>query len=178
VRPRDHMVELDPNVGTLANLATALTLVVALAFGIVQVREGRQKRREMATLEALRPITSADAARMWVHYRRLPATFDYSDAQFMASDAGLALTYFSLVFEDLGLLVKERVIDIGLVELAVGDAVTQFWAKVQPQATAARERLQRPDILEWTQWLAEKLSERRAGQARTPAYEAFRGWRE
>ena len=54
-------------ISIIANIALALSVVVALVFGIAQVRQAASDRRERLTLDALRNFQSREFAEL-IHY--------------------------------------------------------------------------------------------------------------
>ena len=44
------------DVGTIANLATAIAVVTGLVFGVVEIRRARQEREERAAFEVVHAL--------------------------------------------------------------------------------------------------------------------------
>ena len=63
-------------IGILADLAIALSFVVALIFGIAQVKTAARDRRERLTLETLRQFQTREFAELmqFINSRDLPLT--------------------------------------------------------------------------------------------------------
>jgi hypothetical protein len=170
------MATLD--LATLGSLGTAAAVIVALVFGIVQVRDGRRKRREDATVNALTVLTTVEFARMWQHFRSFPPKIGVKELRAMDPDTRLAWTYFNALTENWGLLVHERVLDLDFLDRATGDVILGIWAKAKEDIVETRATLGSDDVLEWTQWLAERIAARRHERHHKPAYAAFADWKE
>jgi len=65
-------------ISIIANVALALSLVVALVFGIAQVRAAARDRRERLTLETLRAFQTRDFAELMYHVnaKEMPRTIE------------------------------------------------------------------------------------------------------
>src|SRR6478735_2967866 len=61
-------------IGTLADLAIALSFIVGLVFGVAQVKAAARDRRERLTLETLRQFQSREFAELiqFINARDLP----------------------------------------------------------------------------------------------------------
>jgi hypothetical protein len=65
---------------------------------------------------------------------------------------------------------------IEMVEELMGGVGVRLWYRRKPWATAVREQQGQPLLLEWWQWLAERLEERGRPTA-VPAYIRLGRWR-
>jgi hypothetical protein len=78
------------------------------------------------------------------------------------------------VFEAMGVLVHRRIAPRSLVQDLVGGVIVVIWRRLQPWLTQLRSEQSNPSDLEWLQWLAEQLEQRRA--EKLPAYLQHRSW--
>jgi len=64
-------------IANIANISLALSFLVALLFGIFQVRDAAKDRKERRTMEALRSFQSRDFAELdgRLTYHKSPTTF-------------------------------------------------------------------------------------------------------
>ena len=79
-------------------------------------------------------------------------------------------------FETMGLLAFRQIIPLDLVEELIGGTVVGFWKSLRPWIEHQRMQKGEARLLEWFQWLAERLAER-ARSSQAPAYELYRNWR-
>ena len=79
-------------------------------------------------------------------------------------------------YETLGYLVYRGIMPIELVEELVGGVGVHLWNRLRPWAESIRAEQGQPLLLEWFQWLAERLQERNRPQA-TPAYIRLQSWK-
>ena len=163
----------------LANLAQvlgALAVLTAIVFGLAQIRQFRQQRRDALAVELMRSIQDAEFTRSLRVLLTLPDPT--SPAEFRArgeqvEDAAWALC---AKYETLGYLVYRGIMPIELVEELVGGVGMHLWNRLRPWAESIRAEQGQPLLLEWFQWLAERLQERNRPQA-TPAYIRLQSWK-
>jgi hypothetical protein len=163
---------------TLADLAQvlgALAVVAAIAFGVAQIRQFRQQRRDALAVELMRSIQDTEFTRSLRMLLTLPA--DASAEDFRARGPELEDAAWSLgaKYETLGYLVYRGIMPIALVEELVGGVGVHLWARLRPWAEAVRKEQNQPLLLEWFQWLVERLEERKRPAAE-PAYTRLRDW--
>ena len=159
-------------IATIANLALALSLIVAVIFGLAQVKAAARDRRERLTLQTLRNFQSREFAALirYIGFSDLPATREELIA--LPEHEHIAFIQFAQEMESLGLLVAEELIDVDLVDKTIGSLVTSGWDKYQPVILDIRERAPDPFLGEYFQWLAQRIDERLRDDPRTPFHEA------
>lgn len=155
---------------TAANLALALSLIVALIFGVAQVKAAARDRRERFTLETLRNFQTREFAELinYVSNRDTPSSRKEMGA--LPMNEQVSFIQLAQQMESLGLLVAEKFIDIDLVDKTLGSFVTTSWQKYKKMFLDMRD--QDPFIGEYFQWLAEKIDKRMREEPRKPFYQA------
>jgi len=158
-------------IGLLANLALTLSFLVAVVFGIAQVRSAARDRRERLTLESLRRFQTREFSELvfFVINRKPPA----SQKEFNKLSARDQVTYFQFAqeMESLGILVAEGIVDLDLVDKTLGTFVTGSWKRYDPMYQDMRSKLPDPFLGEYFQWLAERIDERMKNHPRKPFHE-------
>jgi hypothetical protein len=155
----------------VANIALALSLVVALVFGMAQVRAAAQDRRERLTLEALRSFQSREFA-SFIHYiinDQVPAT--YEAMQSLPEAEHVEFIQFAQQMESLGIAVADDLINLDLVDKTLGSFVVTAWEKYKPVFLDLRLKTNDPFAGEYFQWLAERIAKRMAEHSRPPFYQ-------
>jgi hypothetical protein len=154
----------------IANIALAVSAIIALVFGIVQVKTATRDRQERLTLEALRNFNTREFSELmnYVTAHNIPPT--HEKWQKLPAAEGIMITQFAQEMESLGLLVAERLINIDLVDKTIGSLVSVAWEKYKPMILDSREK--RPDsfLSEYFQWLAERIDERMRNAPRKAFY--------
>jgi hypothetical protein len=155
----------------IANLALTLSLIVAVIFGIAQVRAAARDRRERLTLETLRNFQSREFAELinYINSKNMPSTREELGA--LPAEDQITFIQFGQQMESLGILVAEKFIDIDLVDKTLGSFVVTSWAKYKIMFTDIREKQSDPFLGEYFQWLAERIDERMKKNPRKPFHE-------
>ena len=144
----------------IANLALALSVVIALVFGVAQVRAAERDRRERLTLEALRGFNTREFAEI-IHFMQvldMPKTREAFNL--LPAEQQVTLIQASQMMESLGMLVYERVIDLDLVDKTIGSFVSLNWEKYRPMFEDMRKNIPDPYLGEYFQWLAERVDQK------------------
>ncbi len=155
----------------IANLALTLSFVVALIFGIAQVKTAARDRRERLTLETLRNFQTHEFAEL-IHFittRNMPGNNEEFKA--LPTEDQVHLIQFAQEMESLGILVAERLINIDLVDKTLGSLVTTAWDKYKMMFLEMREKQPDPFLGEYFQWLAGQIDERMQNNPRKPFFE-------
>gem|GEM_PF-460921 len=166
-------MDISPAVGDLitaiANIALALSFVVALIFGVAQVRAASRDRRERLTLEMLENFQTREFATI-LHYigsHTTPTTM--KELRALPHQEQIIFIQFGQQMESLGIAVAEGIVDIDLVDKALGSYVATSWLQFKPLNLDLREKLPDPYLAEYFQWLAERF-EKRLTHPREPFY--------
>jgi hypothetical protein len=155
----------------IANLALTLSFLVALVFGIAQVRAAARDRRERLTLDTLRNFQTKEFSELMLYIAThdLPVTLEQMRA--LPNKEQVFLFQFSQEMESLGILVAERLINIDLVDKTLGSFVTTSWEKYKTMFQDIRENAPDPFLGEYFQWLAEQIDKRMRENPRKPFHE-------
>ena len=154
----------------IANIALAVSAIIALVFGIVQVKTATRDRQERLTLEALRNFNTREFSELmnYVTAHDIPPT--HEKWQKLPAAEGIMITQFAQEMESLGLLVAERLINIDLVDKTIGSLVSVTWEKYKPMIQDSRAKRPDPFLAEYFQWLAERIDERMRNAPRKAFY--------
>ena len=159
-------------VSLIADLSLALSFVVALVFGIFQVRDVARDRRERRTMEALHNFQSREFAELSgrITYHKTPSNL--KEFEQLPLNEQAKFIQFSEEMESLGILVADRLIEIDLVDKTLGSFVTTSWQKYKIIFEEIREKHSDPFLGEYFQWLAEYISDRAKKNPRRPFHES------
>ncbi|HWF43942.1 MAG TPA: hypothetical protein VG537_04810 [Candidatus Kapabacteria bacterium] len=154
----------------IANIALAVSAIIALVFGIVQVKTATRDRQEKFTLEALRNFNTREFSELmnYVTAHEIPPT--HEDWQKLPADERIIITQFAQEMESLGILVAERLINIELVDKTIGSLVSIAWDKYKVMIDDSRKKRPDPFLCEYFQWLAERIDEKMRIAPREPFY--------
>jgi hypothetical protein len=157
-------------IGIIANIALALSVVIALVFGIVQVHATQRDRRERLTLEALRNFSTREFAELIYYVARLEMPQTREEFLAMPAEQQIMLIQAGQQMESIGMLVYERYIDLDLIDKTLGSYVSLSWERYKPVFEDMRIKNPDPFLGEYFQWLAERIEERMKNNPREPYY--------
>lgn len=166
------------NLNTLANMAEILGVIIVvggLFFAMIQMRQTRQQRRELAAIELFRFFGNpkfTEAYQMVLHLPDGLSAVDIRTKQENLEDAAMLI---SSTMENIGVMTFQRIVPFVIVNNLIGSSVIILWRKLEGWATALRDELGDDAAFEWFQWLAERL-ERYQPRDPHPAYEAHKDW--
>ncbi len=154
----------------IANLALTLSFIVALVFGIAQVRAAERDRRERFTLETLQNFQTREFAEL-IHYIAAHNNTPSNREELQALPEADQVTFIQLAqqMEMLGILVADGFINLDLVDKTLGSFVTTAWEKYKIMFTDMRGN--DPFLGEYFQWLAERIEVRLRENPREPFYQ-------
>lgn len=158
---------------TIANIALSLSVIVAVIFGIAQIRTAKQDRRVALTMETLQQFQTREFAEILLFITKAAATIptSYEEWKERADEERAILIQVSQQMESLGLLVAEGLISLDLIDKTLGSFVSSTWARLKPYVLDMREKMDDPFLAEYFQWLAERIEERMANNPRLPFFQ-------
>jgi len=166
------------DLSTLANVATALTVLTAVGFGLLESRRARHERSERAAFAAVQAILTPEWMKSMIIVHNLP---DGSGASQIESDSHVlaAVQAVGMTLEGLGYAVYARIVPLRVVADLMGGTVRLAWRKVRPYVEEERRRTGSQKTFEWFQWLATQLERHSPGKTNleTGAYEAYQDWK-
>ncbi len=162
---------METTITLIANVAIALSFLVAVIFGIAQVRVAERDRRERLTLETIRNYQTREFAELLYYYQASPVPATREEFLAMSQNEQIVFLQLSQQMESLGILVAERFIDLDLVDKTLGSFVTNGWERYKPIILDLREKIPDPFLSEYFQWLAERIDDRMTNHPRVPFYE-------
>ena len=166
------------DLSTLANMAEILGVIIVvggLFFAMLQMRQIRQQRRELAAIELFRFFGNPKFTEAYQMVLHLPDGMSAEDIRTKKADLDDAAMLISSTMENIGVMTFQRIVPFVVVNNLIGSSVIILWRKLQPWALALRDELGDDAAFEWFQWLAERL-ERYHPRDPHPAYEAHKDW--
>src|SRR5438132_4127731 len=141
------------DLATIANVATALTVITGVAFGLVEAQRSRRARQERAAYAAVQAILSPEWMRSIIAVHNIP---DGSNASAIEADAGLlnAAHSVGVILEGLGYSVYARIVPLRVVADLMGGIVRLAWRKLRPYVEEERRRTGSQKTFEWFEGLA------------------------
>jgi hypothetical protein len=161
----------------IANMAEIIGVVIViggLLFAMLQTRQFRQQRREMAAIELLRFFGSPSFADAYRAILQLPEGMSAEDIR--GADLEKSAMLIGTTMENIGVMTFQRIVPFMVVNNLVGSSAVILWRKLERWIGALREEIGEPYAFEWFQWLADRLADDYGDDPR-PAYIAHKDWK-
>ena len=159
----------------LAQILSFITIVTAVIFGLLQLRQFKLQRKDLAAVEIMRSMQDNQFTDSYCILSDFDQEQDINMVIQQDKDLKMAVLALSTKFETLGFLVHKRVIPISFVEELVGGVCIHVWQRVEPYARAHREEMGQEIFLEWFEWLAYQFKYRKRDQSKS-ALDRFKNW--
>ena len=162
----------------LANMAEILSAAIVLGgvfFAVLQMRQIRQQRRELAAIELFRFFGNPQFTEAYRAVLNLPDGLSLQELKVQHPGSENAAMLISTTMENIGVMTYQRIVPFLVVNNLVGMSTIILWRKLEHWAADLRDELDEPAAFEWFQWLAEKLDECQMCR-QTPAYQAHKDW--
>jgi len=157
-------------VALIANIALTLSVIVAVIFGIAQVKTTRKDRRERFTLDTLRTFQTKEFAEMLHYVSRIEVPASANEWTTWTEDDQVRFVHLTQQMEAIGLLLAEKLISIDLLDKTLGSFVSSAWEKCRALITDLRKKNDDPHLAEYFQWMAEQIELRMKEKPRKPFY--------
>src|SRR5262245_61716549 len=148
---------------TVANIATALTVLTAVVFGLIEMAGVLTEWEERAAFVAVQAILQP----AWIESMTLvQAISDGTTPSQIEADPRLfqAVQSIACILESLGYAVFARMVPLNVVDELLGGTVRVAWRKLQGYVKYERERAGSQKNWEWFQWLGERVDRQSKGR--------------
>jgi len=160
----------------MAEILGALVVVGGLMFAVLQMRNIRQQRRELAAIELFRSFGNPEFNKAYEKVIKLPDGLSAAEIEARHPDLEHYAMLISTTMENIGVMTYQRIVPYLVVNDLIGSTTGLLWRKLERWILDLREELGSPDAFEWFQWLAERLDENRDPNEK-PAFEAYKSWK-
>ena len=165
------------DLSTIANVATALTVITGVAFGLIEAQRSRRARQERAAYAAVQALLSPEWMKSMITVHSIP---DGSSASAIEADARVleAAHSVGVILEGLGYSVYARIVPLRVVADLLGGTSRLAWRKLRVYVEEERRRSGSHKTFEWLQWLATQLERHSPGKTnlQVGAHEAYQDW--
>lgn len=171
--PRVGMVDWQMLEG-IGGIATAIAVIIAVAFGLAQIRESARQRRDVVATQLLSSMLTPE---FLAAYDRVVRLADDTPAVTIRDDPATrhAVLVLDFTLEEVGAMVFERILPLHFVDRQIGGMARATWRKARGFVEDERTRAN-ANFGEWWQWVVERMDEDPAPGKREGAHVAFRDW--
>lgn len=155
---------------TTLNLVSTLTLIGALAFTGLQVREANRARRDQAAIAVIQTALSENSAQALQLLSEVPEEAPASVIDGLEAKSKYVIMEFGLRLEVIGYMVFRELVELETVNDLAGGVVLSFWSRTKAWTEQRRRQSGHDEFLEWCQWLAMQIAQHRRVHLHKPAY--------
>ncbi len=160
----------------LLNIISTLAVIIALAFGLIQLRHYHLSRKRESALHLLNTFQTVDFLDGIWRILSLPDGLTKGEIEVKLGDDIKAIYLVMSTWESIGILVFHHEVTMDMVDDAYSGAITLSWQKLAGCVSDMREEFKRETIFEWFQWLAERMADRERRVPPVPAHIAHKDW--
>lgn len=160
----------------LAEILGFSAVIAGIAFGIIQVKQYKRQRQDLAAIELVRSFMDIEFTRAFRLIHSLPEDISPEEFQSKGAEYTDAALNLSMKYESMGVLVYRDVVSLEALEELVGCIAITLWKRLGPWIEKMRKDQSNEHILEWFQWLVNRLEERSQGE-QVPAHIRYGDWR-
>ena len=159
---------------TMAEVVTALAVVIGVFFGLAQLRQANRNRRDIAAVDIVRTVQTQEVR---IAVRRIFSLPENSDPDIVRNDPEMLTAALAVdsACEMWGCMVFEGVVDHHLLDRMVGGWVRGTWTRLHVWVEAERVDTGSVNVGEWWQWLYELLEADPDTGKKSGAHVAYRG---
>jgi len=162
----------------LANMAeifSAVVVVGGIMFAIIQMRQTRQQRRELAAIELFRSFSRSAFTDAYQRVLKYPDGLNAEQLRAHDADSDKCAMIICTTMENVGVMMYQRIVPSAVVNNLIGSSTIILWKKLSLWTEDLRKEVDSPFAFEWFQWLTVTL-ERLQDDSDLPAYEAHTEW--
>ena len=162
----------------LANIAEIFSAIVVMGgiiFAVIQMRQTRQQRRELAAIELFRSLGSPEFTDAYLSVLHFEDGLNSKQLREKYPNGEKCAMLISTTMENVGVMMYQRIVPTAVVGNLIGSRSLILWKKLEIWVEDLREEFDDPFAFEWFQWLAMKLDELH-DDSDLPAYETHTDW--
>jgi hypothetical protein len=161
----------------IVDIFSSIAVLAAIIFGLIQIKQFRQQRRDVAAIELVRSVQDSEFTNAFRLIHSLPENISAVDFEEKGSEYIEAADILGMKYETIGLLVYKGVVPISTAEELIGGIAITLWKRLYPWVESVRKDQSQDLFLEWFQWFVDRLEDRKRGD-QEPAHIRFEEWPE
>ena len=145
------------DIPTVSAIVVAISVVVGLGFTLMEIRHLTRTKRT----DVIMRIYDRFGSKEMVEAINSVGQLKSQSPEFPPKAATTGVTQVAIIFEGLGVLLEEDLIDIELVNSLFGPTLVSLWEPIQPMIQGMRKSLNQPFFFSHFEYLYERLNEYR-----------------
>ena len=146
------------DITTISAIVTTGSVIVGVAFTLLEIRHFNKTRKT----EIIMKIYDRFGSREIVEAMNMVGASKFENLNDYREKYGLTdVTEIAVLFDGIGVLLEQKLIDIDMVDRLFGTTVYLLWSRIDPVIKAMRKGLNEPSFFAHFENLMEKLNEHR-----------------
>ena len=143
------------DISTIATIVTTVSIAIGVIFTLLELRHLAKTRRT----EIIMKIYDRFSSREMVEAMNKIGSAKFESLDDYRKKYGFTeITEVAVLFEGLGVLLEQNLIDIKMVDRLFGPTLSALWERVQPVLYAMRKGLNEPFFFSHFEYLINELS--------------------
>ena len=143
------------DISTIATIVTTVSIAIGVIFTLLELRHLAKTRRT----EIIMKIYDRFSSREMVEAMNKVGSAKFESLDDYRKKYGFTgITEVAVLFEGLGVLLEQNLIDIKMVDRLFGPTLNALWERVQPVLYAMRKGLNEPFFFSHFEYLIKELS--------------------
>jgi hypothetical protein len=148
------------DIATLSTIVATISIVIGVIFTVLELRHLRRTRKT----EIIMRIYDRFSSREMVEAMNKVGNITYENLDEFRKKYGFTeVTMIAVLFEGLGVLLEQNLIEINLVDRLFGSTLDSLWKRMKPVIYAMREAIDEPYFFSHFEFLINRLSSYRKG---------------
>jgi len=147
------------DIPSISAIVAAAGVLVGVALTVLQLRDLVKTRQTDLVLRLYDKFSSKDFQDAWEIVRKRISEFDSLDK----IDETLGFREVGIVcsfYEEIGILLKRKLLDASMIEDLFGGAIDMVWEKVKKHVLEARQQYKAPTIYYYFEYLYNEMKKR------------------
>ncbi|HUI24323.1 MAG TPA: hypothetical protein VLY82_08060 [Nitrososphaerales archaeon] len=145
------------DISTASAIVVAVSVVLGLGFTMLELRNLARTRRT----DVIMRIYDRFGSKEMVEAINSVGQLRSQSLEFPPKEALTGVTQVAIIFEGLGVLLEQNLIDIELVNSLFGPTLVSLWEPIQPVIQGMRKSLKEPFFFSHFEYLYNRLAEYR-----------------
>jgi hypothetical protein len=150
------------DISTIATVVAAVSVVVGMIFTILELRHMARTRRTDVIMRIYDRFGSKEMVEAIYSIGKLRSE---TPTTFPPQDALTGPIQIAVIFEGLGVLLQQDLIDLKLVDSLFGPTLEALWEPIRPLIHGMRDSLKQPTFFSHFEYLYNRLNEYRKESA-------------
>jgi len=146
------------DIPSISGIVAALGVIIGVAFTVLQLRDLVETRQTDLVNSLYSSVRTKEYLEAWEKFSTREITTDF--LEYRKKYGFIELNIVLTLLDQAGVLLRRKLIDVGLVQDFFGPTVVEIWEKYKPLFEEEERRLGRPHIYQAVEYLYNEMKKR------------------